>query len=65
MKLIQEKIQAFDTIIIHGHIKPDGDSYGAQFGLKNMLTNTFLINIFMLSEKVTLISLFRNHGSNK
>ncbi|RMI88726.1 DHH family phosphoesterase [Candidatus Phytoplasma solani] len=41
MKLIQEKIQAFDTIIIHGHIKPDGDSYGAQFGLKNMLTNTF------------------------
>ncbi|MBP5836085.1 DHH family phosphoesterase [Candidatus Phytoplasma meliae] len=41
MKLIQEKIKAFDTIIIHGHKHPDGDCYGAQFGLKNMLQNTF------------------------
>ncbi|CAM11354.1 Exopolyphosphatase-related protein [Candidatus Phytoplasma australiense] len=41
MKLIQEKIKFFDTIIIHGHKRPDGDSYGAQFGLKNMLQTTF------------------------
>ncbi|WP_349401942.1 bifunctional oligoribonuclease/PAP phosphatase NrnA [Candidatus Phytoplasma solani] len=41
MKLIQEKINAFDTIIIHGHINSDADSYGSQFGLKNMLQTTF------------------------
>lgn len=40
-KLILEKIKAYDTIIIHGHTRPDGDCYGAQYGLKNILKESF------------------------
>lgn len=36
-KQILNKIQDFDTIIIHTHIKPDGDAMGAQLGLKYAL----------------------------
>ncbi len=35
------KIKEYQTIIIHGHIRPDGDCYGAQFGLKNIISLTF------------------------
>lgn len=41
LKQIYKKIKAYDTIIIHGHIRPDGDCYGAQFGLKNIIENAF------------------------
>ncbi|WP_334330831.1 DHH family phosphoesterase [Candidatus Phytoplasma prunorum] len=41
MNLIKKKIQYFNTIIIHGHKMPDGDCYGSQFGLKNIIKNTF------------------------
>jgi phosphoesterase RecJ-like protein len=41
LKQIYNKIKQYKTIIIHGHIRPDGDCYGAQFGLKNMIQNTF------------------------
>ncbi|MFT2805127.1 DHH family phosphoesterase [Candidatus Phytoplasma asteris] len=41
MKIIYNKIKAFETIIIHGHINPDGDCYGAQLGLKDAITATF------------------------
>ena len=40
MKLIEEiqnKIQAFDTIIIHRHVRPDPDAMGSQMGLKYYL----------------------------
>ncbi|MCF7931610.1 MAG: bifunctional oligoribonuclease/PAP phosphatase NrnA [Acholeplasmataceae bacterium] len=41
MKRILEKIKAYNTIIIHGHKRPDGDCYGSQFGLKDIITTSF------------------------
>jgi bifunctional oligoribonuclease and PAP phosphatase NrnA len=41
MQRILNKIKQYDTIIIHGHKRPDGDCYGAQFGLKNVITTSF------------------------
>lgn len=41
MKRILEKIKAYDTIIIHGHKRPDGDCYGSQFGLKDIINESF------------------------
>ncbi len=41
MKRILDKIKAYDTIIIHGHKRPDGDCYGSQFGLKDMIKQTY------------------------
>ncbi len=41
MEHIIKKIREFDTIIIHGHIRPDGDCLGSQFGLMNMLKASF------------------------
>lgn len=38
---ILEKIKEFDTIIIHRHIRPDGDCIGSQFGLKRYLEYNF------------------------
>lgn len=32
-----QEIKNFDTIIIHRHIKPDGDAMGSQIGLKNII----------------------------
>lgn len=39
--IIIKKIKAYDRIIIHGHQRPDGDCYGAQFGLKDIIKNSF------------------------
>jgi bifunctional oligoribonuclease and PAP phosphatase NrnA len=41
MKRILETIKAYDTIIIHGHKRPDGDCYGSQFGLKDVIVQSF------------------------
>lgn len=41
MQRILNKIKEFETIIIHGHKRPDGDCYGSQFGLKNIITSTY------------------------
>ncbi|PKK95339.1 MAG: DHH family phosphoesterase [Tenericutes bacterium HGW-Tenericutes-5] len=38
---ILQKIKEFDRIIIHMHIRPDGDCYGAGFGLKNIIKESF------------------------
>lgn len=38
---ILETIQAYDTIIIHRHIRPDPDAYGSQCGLAEMLKTSF------------------------
>lgn len=40
-QLILDKIKAYDTIIIHGHMRPDGDCYGSTFGLKGIIETTF------------------------
>ncbi|WBL31344.1 DHH family phosphoesterase [Candidatus Phytoplasma sacchari] len=41
MNFIKKEIENNDIIIIHGHRNPDGDCYGAQIGLKNIITTTF------------------------
>ena len=41
MKKILEKIKEYDVIIIHGHIRPDGDSIGSQIGLMNIIKDSF------------------------
>lgn len=41
MRKILNKIKKYETIIIHGHKRPDGDCYGSQFGLKDIIKNTF------------------------
>ena len=41
MDKILEKIKEYDKIIIHGHIRPDGDCYGSQFGLKGIINASF------------------------
>lgn len=38
---ILEKIKEFNTIIIHRHLRPDGDCIGSQFGLKAYLEYNF------------------------
>lgn len=38
---IFDKIVAYQTIIIHMHMRPDGDCYGAGFGLKHILQESF------------------------
>ncbi|EMC18900.1 DHH family phosphoesterase [Streptococcus mutans] len=40
-KTILAKIKAYDTIIIHRHMKPDPDALGSQVGLKEMITSNF------------------------
>ena len=34
---IIDKIEQYDTIIIHRHVRPDPDAYGSQIGLKRLL----------------------------
>ena len=40
-KAIIDKIKEYDTIIIHRHIRPDGDAIGTSQGLKELLKNSF------------------------
>ncbi len=41
MEHILQKIKEYKRIIIHKHIRPDGDCYGAAFGLKAILNETY------------------------
>ena len=41
LEIILNKIKEYQTIIIHGHTRPDGDCYGSQFGLKDIISNSF------------------------
>lgn len=41
IKEIWKYIRKYNVIIIHGHIRPDGDCYGAQFGLKRTIKARF------------------------
>ena len=38
---ILNQIQAYDTIILHRHGRPDGDALGSQIGLKHLLRENF------------------------
>lgn len=41
METILKKIKEFDTIIIHGHYRPDGDCIGSQYGLMHIIKASF------------------------
>lgn len=41
LERILQKIKEFNTILIHGHIRPDGDCLGSQFGLQDIIRSTF------------------------
>jgi phosphoesterase RecJ-like protein len=41
MQQILDKIKEYNRIIIHRHIRPDGDCIGAQFGLKEIIRASF------------------------
>lgn len=60
MKLLNEilnKIKEYETIIIHGHNRPDGDCYGSQFGLKDIITNSFPNkNVYVVGETSDYVS---------
>lgn len=52
MTNILQEIKQFDTIIIHGHKRPDGDCYGGQYGLKGILKAAFpQKNIYVVGEE--------------
>lgn len=40
-KEILNTIKEYDTIMIHGHTRPDGDCIGSQFGLKYLILDNF------------------------
>ena len=40
-KAIISKIEQYDSIVIFGHLNPDGDCYGSQIALRNILRNAY------------------------
>lgn len=38
---IIDKIEQYETIIIHRHVRPDPDAYGSQFGLQSMIQSNY------------------------
>lgn len=40
-KKVWEKIKEYDSIVIFGHVLPDGDCYGSQIGLKYAILDNF------------------------
>ncbi len=56
MQDILDKIKTYETIIIHGHQRPDGDCYGSQFGLKDLITTSFPEKkVFVVGEKSNFV----------
>lgn len=50
-KLLLNKINEYETIILHGHIRPDGDCYSSQFGLKELILSNFKNkNVYVVGE---------------
>jgi phosphoesterase RecJ-like protein len=56
MERILNKIKEYNTIIIHGHKRPDGDCYGSQFGLKNLIQTSFPDKkVYVVGEKSAFV----------
>ena len=50
---ILNKIKEYETIIIHRHVRPDGDALGSSLGLREILRDNFPEkNIYSVGEKV-------------
>lgn len=57
LERILNKIKEYDTIMLHGHIRPDGDCLGSQFGLKDIITNTYPSKkVFVVGENSEYVS---------
>lgn len=57
MEHLLQKIKEYDTIIIHGHKRPDGDCYGSQFGLKDIINQTFPTKkVYLVGGKADYVS---------
>ena len=55
--LVYQKIKDYQTLIIFGHKRPDGDCYGSQNGLKDIIKSTFpMKSVFVVGEKVDNLS---------
>ena len=53
---ILEKIKEYNRIMIHMHIRPDGDCYGAGFGLKNIIKESFpKKEVYVLGDKAEYV----------
>ncbi len=51
INLISKEIAKYETIIIHRHVRPDGDCIGAQLGLKYIIKENFPEkNVFAVGE---------------
>ena len=60
---ILDKIKEFDTIIIHRHVRPDGDCIGSQMGLKQFLKDNFKDkNIYAVGDDIP--EYLTRYGSN-
>lgn len=56
-KLLLDKIKEYERIIIHGHTRPDGDCYGSQFGLYNIIKESFpKKKVFVVGETSEYVS---------
>lgn len=57
MEKIKEWIEQYDTIILHGHIRPDGDCIGSQYGLYYLLKENYpKKNIYITGETSEFVS---------
>ena len=41
IETLYSKIQEYDRIIIHRHVRPDPDALGSQYGLKYLIEGKF------------------------
>ena len=56
-KILNEKIQEYDKIILFGHRRPDGDCYGSLNGLKDIIKTTYpKKQVYALTENVEFLS---------
>ncbi|QWB99929.1 bifunctional oligoribonuclease/PAP phosphatase NrnA [Mycoplasmatota bacterium] len=54
---ILEKIKEYKKIIMHIHKRPDGDCYGAGFGLKNIIKETYPEKeVYLVGEEADYVS---------
>ncbi len=55
-QFILDKILEYDKIIIHMHMRPDGDCYGAGFGLKEIIKESFPEkNVYVVGESADYV----------
>lgn len=57
MEKIKEYIEKYDTIIIHGHTRPDGDCIGSQYGLYYLIKENYPNkNVYVTGETSAFVS---------